>query len=314
MNLEDVLLRDSRANQPAATDVAEGTLYYVTDEQITEQSRSGSWVDYSDSGGSGITQLTGDVTAGPGTGSQAATIANNAVTDGKLRDSGALSVIGRSANSSGDPADISAGTDHQVLRRSGTSLGFGALNLAQAAAVTGLLARANGGNGVDISSAALPLGSGQITFPSTQNPSADANTLDDYEEGTFNPTVTAAGGASGQTYSSQVGNYVKIGQFVCASFAVTLSAAGTLTGIVQVGGLPFTSLNLTGARWTCEIFWATLNTAVLNVQAALLENVVAANLNYLVTANISMTANTLAQADIANTSRFVGILCYRANA
>jgi len=76
-------------------------------------------------GGGGIDELTGDVTAGPGSGSQVATIAANAVTDTKLRDSAALSVIGRSANSTGDPADIAAGTDGHVLRRSGTALGFG---------------------------------------------------------------------------------------------------------------------------------------------------------------------------------------------
>ena len=52
-------------------------------------------------------------------------LADNAVTDAKLRDSAALSVIGRSANSLGDPADIAAATDGHVLRRSGTSLGFG---------------------------------------------------------------------------------------------------------------------------------------------------------------------------------------------
>lgn len=52
-------------------------------------------------------------------------IAGDAVTDAKLRDSAALSVIGRSANSTGDPADIAAGTDGHVLRRSGTTLGFG---------------------------------------------------------------------------------------------------------------------------------------------------------------------------------------------
>jgi hypothetical protein len=94
-------------------------------------------------GSPGITQLTGDVTAGPGTGSQAATIAANAVSDTKLRDSVALSVIGRSANSTGDPADIAAASDHQVLRRSGTAIGFGAVNLAQSAAVTGVLPLAN---------------------------------------------------------------------------------------------------------------------------------------------------------------------------
>lgn len=68
---------------------------------------------------------------------------DNAVTNTKLRDSTALSVIGRSINSTGDPADISAGTDNQVLRRSGTTLGFGAINLASTDAVTGDLPFSN---------------------------------------------------------------------------------------------------------------------------------------------------------------------------
>lgn len=75
----------------------------------------------------GITHLTGDVIAGPGSGSQAATITANAVTNTMLRDSAALSVIGRGSNVSGDPADIVAGTDGHVLRRSGTVLGFGTI-------------------------------------------------------------------------------------------------------------------------------------------------------------------------------------------
>lgn len=52
-------------------------------------------------------------------------LVNGAVEDTKLRDSGPLSVIGRSVNSTGDPADISANVDGYVLRRSGTTLGFG---------------------------------------------------------------------------------------------------------------------------------------------------------------------------------------------
>jgi hypothetical protein len=52
-------------------------------------------------------------------------IADNAITDAKLRDSAGLSVIGRATNTTGDPADITAGTDAHVLRRSGTTLGFG---------------------------------------------------------------------------------------------------------------------------------------------------------------------------------------------
>lgn len=52
-------------------------------------------------------------------------VTDDGITNAKLRNSSALSVIGRSANSIGDPADIVAGADHYVLRRSGTSLGFG---------------------------------------------------------------------------------------------------------------------------------------------------------------------------------------------
>lgn len=91
----------------------------------TNLSMSGTTLNATDTD-TGITQLTGDVTAGPGSGSQAATIAANAVSDTKLRDSGPLSVIGRSVNSSGDPADISAtATSGAVLRESGSVLGFG---------------------------------------------------------------------------------------------------------------------------------------------------------------------------------------------
>ena len=68
--------------------------------------------------------LTGDVT-GSGTGSFAATIGNGTVTDAKLRNSSALSVIGRSVNTVGAPADIAANNDGEVFRRSGTTLGFG---------------------------------------------------------------------------------------------------------------------------------------------------------------------------------------------
>ena len=54
-----------------------------------------------------------------------AKIADDAIGNEHIRDSAALSVIGRSANSSGNPADIAATTDGYVLRRSGTTLGFG---------------------------------------------------------------------------------------------------------------------------------------------------------------------------------------------
>lgn len=64
-----------------------------------------------------------------------------------LTQGSALSVLGVTGNGTADVASIAAGTDHQVLRRSGTALAFGAVNLAQSAAVTGALLAVNGGSG-----------------------------------------------------------------------------------------------------------------------------------------------------------------------
>jgi hypothetical protein len=83
-----------------------------------------------------------------------------------LAQGSALSVLGVTGNATADNASIAAGTDHQVLRRSGTSLAFGAVNLAQSAAVTGTLAVTNGGTGI------TSLGSGVATWlgtPSSAN-------------------------------------------------------------------------------------------------------------------------------------------------
>lgn len=85
MKLEAVIQRGTSGARPAANTVPVGTLYYSTDTAATDRSDGTNWQTYSDAGaGAGINQLTGDVTAGPGSGSQAATIANNAVTTAKI--------------------------------------------------------------------------------------------------------------------------------------------------------------------------------------------------------------------------------------
>lgn len=84
-------------------------------------------------------------------------------------------------------------------------------------------------------------GAGQIQFPATQNPSTNVNTLDDYEEGTWTPVLGGTGGTSGQSYASQHGEYVKIGKLVVANGTITFTDKGTLTGDLQIQGLPFTS-------------------------------------------------------------------------
>ena len=92
---------------------------------------------------------------------------------------------------------------------------------------------------------ATPSASGSgITFPATQSASSDANTLDDYEEGTFTPFYTPDNGAfTTLTYSAQTGKYTKIGNFVFFSINIFTSAVtlGTASGGLAIGGLPFTA-------------------------------------------------------------------------
>ena len=79
-----------------------------------------------------------------------------------------------------------------------------------------------------------------ITFPATQSASSDANTLDDYEEGTWTPTV---GGTA--TYSTQTGSYTKIGRQVTVNFEITITTLGT-GSTTTISGLPFSVVGAAG--------------------------------------------------------------------
>ena len=80
--------------------------------------------------------------------------------------------------------------------------------------------------------------SGQIIFPAVQNPSANANTMDDYEEGTWTPSV---GGTA--TYTNQYGFYTKKGNEVTVVGKMTINVIGT-GSTTSISGLPFTSGNV----------------------------------------------------------------------
>jgi hypothetical protein len=88
---------------------------------------------------------------------------------------------------------------------------------------------------------ATPTTSGSgITFPATASASTDANTLDDYEEGTWTPVVSAGSiNGAGKVYT---GGYTKIGRLVQISFNATSTDQNLqVTSYVAFSGLPFTS-------------------------------------------------------------------------
>jgi hypothetical protein len=82
-----------------------------------------------------------------------------------------------------------------------------------------------------------------ITFPATQSASSDANTLDDYEEGTWTPVLSFGGASVGIAYTYQSGFYTKIGNTVTVQYVIFLSSKGSSTGNNQISGLPFSTAN-----------------------------------------------------------------------
>jgi len=101
----------------------------------------------------------------------------------------------------------------------------------------------------------ISVGSG-IRFPATQVASANANTLDDYEEGTFTPAWSFATSGS-VTLSSASGSYVKVGRVVYLDVFLQTSAISSPTGAATLTGLPFSG-DFGGAVAKAELRrWAT---------------------------------------------------------
>jgi hypothetical protein len=155
---------------------------------------------------------------------------------------------------------------------------------------------------------------GQVKFPATQSASSDANTLDDYEEGTWTPVIGGAGGTSGQSYIQQTGFYVKFGQIVIAGFYVFLGTEGTITGNAQIQGLPFTSLTTAGAPVAVSpLMWDGLQTNFVSVVAYV--NSAATVAPIVGAAAAAATNNTaLTAANIQANTILCGTFCYRASA
>ena len=94
-------------------------------------------------------------------------------------------------------------------------------------------------NGTVALDGAVPNNGTGITFPATQNASSNANTLDDYEEGTWTAVMPTESG-SDYTITSQTCRYTKIGNTVTVNATITYSAVGN--GTISRVTLPFTPL------------------------------------------------------------------------
>ena len=116
------------------------------------------------------------------------------------------------------------------------SSGGGSVTIAEPATASNFTQTLPAATGTVVISGTTPTLNG-VTFPSTQIPSADANTLDDYEEGTFSPNPTPSAGSF--TTVSSTGNYVKIGKQVTVFVDILISNVGTGSGVLNFA-VPFT--------------------------------------------------------------------------
>jgi len=174
-------------------------------------------------------------------------INTNGITDTLLRQGAALSVIGRSANTIGNVADIVAGADFNILRRSGTAIGFGAVDLSQAGAVgTSVLGLSNGG-----SAKALTASNGGIVY-------TDADSME----------VLANPGASGRLVQAQNA----AAPIWTTSSYPSASSAGTILNAQSANTIIATATPQIGANGgtggTMTINGSTSGSVVIGVQAA----------------------------------------------
>jgi len=123
-----------------------------------------------------------------------------------------------------------------------------------------------------------------ITFPATQSASSDANTLDDYEEGTWTPSV---GGTA--TYTARIGNYTKIGNLVYVQCNITINSIGT-GSTSQLQGLPFTSKNLGTVQGIYACFYVSLANTITWLSGYVENNAT----------TIQFTGNSTAAATVQN--------------
>lgn len=158
-------------------------------------------------------ELTGDITAAAG--STTTTLAANVVDDSKFRASVATSVVGRSADSTGNVADIAAGSDGHYLRRAAGALSFGAIDDADIPASIARDAE------VAAAVAALNLSSG-----------------------TYTPALTSVANLDSTTgYSCQ---YMRVGSVVTVSGRLDANPTATATTTIGIS-LPIAS-NLANAN------------------------------------------------------------------
>ena len=153
----------------------------------------------------------------------------------------------------------------------------------------------------------LAAGTGGIQF---NGDTAAANALDDYEEGTWTPALSASGATFGYTVNN--GRYTKIGNSVTVHGRIILFSASGGSGTVTLTGLPFAGAPAIGGNNVGQqgIIGRTANFAG-DVPDSLeaKEGATEANIYYRASANAA--TSLLDYSDLGSTANFLFTLTYR---
>jgi hypothetical protein len=170
---------------------------------------------------------------------------------GKVLQAGGASYFGRTDNSDAyvgsnvyrDTSDwkrIATGAAALLQQSGSTHYLYGVASGSANAAITWTqLAQVGLDSSLALQGATSQSGTG-ITFPATQSASSNANTLDDYEEGSFTPTAVCTGQTI--TYTVQGGSYTKIGNIVRVQINIVINTVSGAAGSnTTISGLPFSN-------------------------------------------------------------------------
>jgi hypothetical protein len=255
-----ILIRSGTAAPSAGDfDVAEPA-WDKTNSKLYVKNAAGSMVEIGGSGGVSDGDK-GDITVSGGT---TWTIDNDAVTYAKIQNVSATDrLLGRSTAGAGDIEEITCTAAGRALLDDAdsaaqlTTLGAAAVNQTTYVGTTAIA--------LNRASAAQELtGINGIQFPATRVASANANTLDDYEEGTFTPRIDGATQAGTGTYSVQSGTYITIGALTFVRGILTWSAH-TGTGAMRLAGLPVAAASDGVGSMTYSSLTFTGNTPALEI-------------------------------------------------
>jgi len=157
------------------------------------------------------------------------------------------------------------------------------------------------GSNVTLSGGVVGAGTG-VAFPATQSASSNANTLDDYEEGTWTPSV---GGTASYTVDN-VGTYTKVGRLVTCNFDLQINLIGT-GSTSSITNFPFA--NTFSAPVTGSVSYYTNLGVAVNFIAFYINNGVT-SINFVANTANSVGVGLNGFAALGTSTRVIGAVTY----